>query len=143
MALVEERLVIEPKDMQCALQRAECLLALGRRAEALQAAEFAFSLASGDPDALDAVGTFFVYSAEHARALEIYDQAVAIAPKNASLLAKRAEVRRFLGNFELSALDYQAVLAIAPGDAEALKGLAGLRHESADRNSIAAMEEAL
>ena len=143
LALVEERLVIEPKDMQCALQKAECLLALGRRAEALQAAEFAFSLASGDPDALDAVGTFFVYSAEHARALEIYDQAVAIAPKNASLLAKRAEVRRFLGNFELSALDYQAVLAIAPGDAEALKGLAGLRHESADRNSIAAMEEAL
>jgi tetratricopeptide (TPR) repeat protein len=143
LALVEERLAIDPKDLQCALQKAECLLALGRRAEALQSAEFAFSLAGDDSAALDALGTFFVYSAEHARALEIYDRAVRIAPKNAALFAKRAEVHRFLGNFELAALDYQAVLALAPRDAEALKGLAGLREQSADRNSVAAMEAAL
>jgi tetratricopeptide (TPR) repeat protein len=84
-----------------------------------------------------------VYAAEHARALEIYDRAVGIAPKNASLLGKRAEVHRFLGTCELSERDYQAVLAFAPRDAEALKGLAGLRHQSADRNSLAAMEVAL
>jgi tetratricopeptide (TPR) repeat protein len=143
LALVEERLVVDPKDVQCALQKAECLLALGRRAEALQAADSAVSRAGDDLDALDALGTFFVYAAEHARALEVYDRAVGVAPKNASLLGKRAEVQRFLGNFELSALDYQAVLAIAPRDAEALKGLAGLRHQSADRNSVAAMEAAL
>ena len=143
LALVEEGLAIDPNDVQCTLQKAECLLALGRRPEALQAANSAVSGAAEDPDALDALGTFFVYAAEHARALEIYDQAVGIAPKNASLLGKRAEVLRFLGNFELSALDYQAVLAIAPRDAEALKGLAGLRHQSADRNSVAAMEAAL
>jgi tetratricopeptide (TPR) repeat protein len=143
LALVEERLAIDPKDVQCALQKAECLLALGRRAEALQAADSAVSRAGDDPDALDALGTFFVYAAEHARALEIYERAVGIAPKSASLLGKRAEVHRFLGNFELSAHDYQAVLAIAPRDAEALKGLAGLSHQSADRNSVAAMEAAL
>jgi tetratricopeptide (TPR) repeat protein len=143
LALVEERLAVDPKDMQCVLQKAECLLALGRRAEALQAADSAALRAADDPDALDALGTFFVYAAEHARALEIYSHAVAIAPKNTLLLGKRAEVQRFLGNFELSALDYEAVLAIVPGDAEALKGLAGLRHQSADRNSVAAMEAAL
>ena len=49
----------------------------------------------------------------------------------------------FSATFELSALDYRAVLAIAPYDAEALKGLAGLRHQSAERNSVAAMEAAL
>ena len=143
LALVEERLAVDPNDVQCALQKAECLLALGRRTEALQGADSAVSRAHDDPEALDALGTFFVYAAAHARALEVYDRAVAIAPKNTSLLAKRAEVHRFLGNFELSALDYEGVLAIAPRDAEALKGLAALRHQSADRNSVAAMEVAL
>src|ERR1700683_3372597 len=41
LALVEERLAIDPKDVQCALQKAECLLALGRRAESLQAPDSA------------------------------------------------------------------------------------------------------
>jgi tetratricopeptide (TPR) repeat protein len=144
LALVEERLAVDPRDLECVLQKAECLLALGRRGEALQAADFAVSqTAAGDPDGLDALGTFFVYAAEHARALDAYNQAIAIAPKNAALLGKRAEVHRFLGEFEMSARDYEAVLAITPKDAEALKGLAGLRRQSADRNSVAAMETAL
>ncbi len=143
LQLAQEGLAIDPDDVRCALQEAECLLALGRRAEALQVADAAVLRTSNDPDALDALGTFFVYAAEHARALAAYDRAVAIAPKNAALLGKRAEVQRFLGNFELSALDYRAVLAIAPHDAEALKGLAGLHHQSAERNSVAAMEAAL
>lgn len=143
LALVEERLAIVPSDVQCILQKAECLLALGRRAEALRAADSAALQAADDGDALDALGTFFVYAAEQARALEIYNQAVAIAPNDASLLGKRAEVQRFLGNFELSARDFESVLAIVPRDAEALRGLAELRHQSSDRNSVAALEGAL
>ena len=143
LALVEERLASVPSDVQCILQKAECLLALGRRAEALQAADSAALQAADDRDALDALGTFFVYAAEQARALEIYNRAVAIAPNDASLLGKRAEVQRFLGNFELAARDFESVLAIAPRDAEALRGLAELRHQSADRNSVAALEGAL
>jgi tetratricopeptide (TPR) repeat protein len=143
LALVEERLITDPGDVQCLLQKAECLLALGRRAEALSAANDAAEHGSKDAAALDAVGTFLVYAAAHSRALEIYDQAVEAAPQNAAIIGKRAEVHRFLGNFDFSARDHEAVLTLSPMNPDALRGLAELRQQSADRNSVAAMEAAL
>jgi tetratricopeptide (TPR) repeat protein len=143
LALVEERLATVPGDVQCLLQKAECLLALGRRAEALSSANEAALHAAKDVVALDAVGTFLVYAAEHSRALDIYDQAVAADRKSTAVLGKRAEVHRFLGNFDFSARDHEAVLALSPSNPDALRGLAELRRQSADRNSIAAMEAAL
>jgi tetratricopeptide (TPR) repeat protein len=111
LALMEERLATDSKDVQCLLQKAECLLALGRRAEALSSANEAAVHAVNDAVALDAVSTFLVYAAEHSRALEIYNQAVDADPKNVSILGKRAEVHRFLGHFDLSARDHEAVLS--------------------------------
>src|SRR4029077_17676893 len=143
LALMEERLATDPSDVQCLLQKAECLLALGRRAEALSSANDAAALAAQDPVALDAIGTFFVYAAAHPRALDVYNQAVEAAPKNIAILGKRAEVHRHLGDFERSARDHEAVLAIDPRNSDALRGLAELRRQSADSNSIAAMESAL
>jgi tetratricopeptide (TPR) repeat protein len=143
LALVEERLATDPRDVQCLLQKAECLLALGRRTEALTSAHEGAVHAGNDAAALDAVGTFLVYAAAHSRALEIYDRAVEAAPKNAAIIGKRAEVHRFLGNFDFSARDHEAVLGISPMNPDALKGLAELRHQSADQNAVATMEAAL
>jgi tetratricopeptide (TPR) repeat protein len=143
LALVEERLATDPGDVQCLLQKAECLLALGRRAEALVAANDGAAHAGNDAVALDAAGTFLVYAAAHSRALEIFDKAVEAAPQNAAIIGKRAEVHRFLGNFDLSARDHEAVLSILPMNPDALRGLAELQRQSADQNSVAAMEAAL
>src|SRR5258708_2168373 len=143
LALVEDRLAIDSKDVQCLLQKAECLLALGRRAEALSSANEAGIHAVNDAVALDALGTFLVYAAEHSRALEIYNQAVDTDPKNISILSKRAEVHRFLGHFDFAARDHEAVLGLSPMDPDALRGLAELRQQTPDRNSVAAMETAL
>lgn len=142
LALVEERLAADPKDFQCRLQKAECLLALGRRGEALTSADEAARHAA-NAMALDAVGTFFVYAAEHSRALEIFDQALTADPKSVDLLGKRAEIHRFLGNFELSTRDHEAVLTLSPMNPGALKGLSQLRQQTTDHNSVAAMETAL
>jgi tetratricopeptide (TPR) repeat protein len=143
LALMEERLATDPNDVQCLLQRAECLQALGRRAEALSSADEAAVHAVNDAVALDAVGTFLVYAAEHSRALEIYNQAVDADQKNVPILGKRAEVHRFLGHFDLSARDHEAVLSLSPGNPDALRGLAELGQQTPDRNSVAAMEAAL
>jgi tetratricopeptide (TPR) repeat protein len=143
LALIEDRLRIDPADVQCLLQKGECLLALGRREPALSVAAAAGAAAANDAVALDALGEFLVHAAEYLRALQIYDRAVAAAPGNSTLLAKRAVVHRFLGNFELAAADHEAVLALSPADADALKGLAELRPQTRDRNSIAAMEALL
>jgi len=142
LALVEQRLTIDPKDAQCLLQKAECLLALGDRAEALAAAGAAAE-AAGEILNLDAVGEFLVQAGEHQRALEIYDRAVAAAPNDPTLRAKRAVVHRFLGNFELAVSDYEAVLVMLPKSPKALKGLVELRRQSNEHNSVAAMEAAL
>jgi len=144
LALIEEWLATHPAgDMQCLLQKAECLLALGSRKESLAAADAAATAAGKIPAALDAVGQFLVHADEHRRALEIYDRAVEAAPGDPSFLGKRATVHRFVGNFDLAAGDYDAVLAISPADSEALAERAELRRQTSESNSVAAMEAAL
>jgi tetratricopeptide (TPR) repeat protein len=140
LELIEECLAANPNDVQCLLQKAECLLALGRRGDAVAAADAAAAGAGADPKALDAVGEILVHAREHARALAIYERAVAAAPADARLTAKRAVLHTFLGNFELAARDHERVLALHPGDAEALKGLSELRQQTPDHNYVAAME---
>lgn len=143
LELITERLTIDPGDIQCLIQKAECLFALGHRPQAMEAIAAATALASGIAPALDAIGEFLVHAGDHAQALEIYDQVLALNPKDTSALSKRAVIHRFLGNFDHAAADYDQVLTEAPHDAEALKGLAELRTQSSDRNSVAAMEAEL
>jgi tetratricopeptide (TPR) repeat protein len=142
LALVEERLSAAPNDGQCLLQKAECLLALGDRVAAIAAAEAA-GANTDQPAALDAVGEYLAHAGEYDRGLAIYDRAIRAAPEDALLLAKRADVHRILGHFDLAGADYQAVLAINPTAAKALKGTAELRRQSPERNSVAAMQAAL
>ena len=143
LGLIDARLVSDPHDVQCLVQRAECLLSLGRHAAAVAAADAAAQHSNGQPAALDAIGEFYVRAAEHAAALRAYDAALAMQPDDASLLGKRAVVHRFLGNFAASALDQEAVLRLAPHDAEALKGLTELSTQSPGRNQVAALQNAL
>ena len=143
LRLIDERLAVEPSDVRCLLQRAECLFAVGHRDQALAAAEVTASVPGAGAGALDAVGSFYVYAREHARARDAYDRALAAAPGDALLLTRRALVLRYLGEFDLAAQDYDAVLAQRPTDAEALKGRAELRRQTTEHNSVPAMEAAL
>ena len=126
LALIEAHLASDPDDMECLLQKAECLLALGRRAESLALVEAAAARAQ-EPAALDALGDFLTHAGEHRHTLEIYDRAVAAAPGDPTLRAKRADAHRYLGNFDLAAGDFEMVLTMLPGAPRALKGLVELR----------------
>jgi tetratricopeptide (TPR) repeat protein len=143
LALIDARLALQPTDVQCLMQKAECLLALGRRESSLEAAESAANLAHHDPAALDSTGAFFVHAGEHQRALAIYDRTIALRPADASLLAKRATVHRFLGDFTHAAADFEAALRISPQDAGTLSALVELRRQTAERNSVPALQSAL
>lgn len=143
LSLIDERLRIDGDDVQCLLQKAECLLALGHRDLSLAAAAAAADVAGGEIMSLDAVGEFLYHAGDYAAALEVYTRATARDPRNPKLLAKRADVCRVLGYFDRAAGDYQAVLAIAPGTPKALKGLVELRRQSTGDNVIAALESAL
>jgi tetratricopeptide (TPR) repeat protein len=142
-ALIDACLIANPRDVQCLIQKAECLMALGRRTDASLAAAAAGDCAGSNPAALDAVGEFLVLAREHPRALEIYERAVAAAPCDASILAKRAAVHTYLGHFDRAEADFARLLAISPFDAEALRAAADLRRQTRDANRIDAMQAAL
>ena len=143
LALVDEYLARHPGDVQCLLQRAECLMASGRRSEALAAIQSATSGEQTDLVALDAAGNFLFDAGEFTQALAIYDRVVAANSRNARMLERRAAIHRILGHFELAARDLEAMLVISPSDPEALSALVELRQQTADHNHIAALETAL
>jgi len=142
LALIDQWLTVDPLNVQCLLQRAECLLALGDREGSLAAAAAAANHAR-ETMSLDAVGEFLFHAGEYRSALGTYDRAVAAAPSNPALRAKRADVHRVLGNLDVAGSDYEAVLAMAPGSPRALKALVELRRQSAESNSVAALRAAL
>ena len=143
LALIDSGIAAQPRNLECLVQRAECLWTLGRRPEAIAAADVAAEVAGKDPAALNAVGAFLIHATEYARAIALYDRAIAAAPHNINLLAHRAALHRFLGAFDRAAADYDAVLSIDPDDAEALKARGELSRQSADHNSIASLEAAV
>lgn len=143
LALVEERLRSDPQDVQCLVQKAECLLALGERARALAAADEAAASAPAIAAILDSIGEFCAEAGDYRRALAVYDRAVAATPHEPNIRIKRAVIHRFLGNIDQSASDYRAALAKLPTSAKALKGLAELHRQTREQNSVAQMQAAL
>ncbi|MBS0394061.1 MAG: sulfotransferase, partial [Proteobacteria bacterium] len=143
LALADGGIAACPGDLACLIQRAECLLVLGRRAEAIAAADAAAEVAGDEPAALEAVNGFLVHANEHARAIRLCDRAIAVAPHNTAMLLRRATLHRYLGAFDRAAQDYEAVIALDPANAEALKARGELRRQHAGQDSIAALEAAL
>jgi hypothetical protein len=134
---------LEPANGSFQLHRAQCLLALGRRAEALDAARAAELVAVGDARLWDAIGTLRSFALDQRGALAAYDRAVALAPREPQFVYNRASVRRFLGELEGAEADYDRVIALKRLDFEAYLNRSDLRVQSADRNHVAELETVL
>ncbi len=143
LARVERALAAEPRNAARHLQRAQCLLALRRLADARAAAAVAEQHAPEDAAFWDALGGFHSVAADQTRALAAYDRAVRLAPNEPRFRFNRATVRRFLGDLDGAESDYDRVLALAPDDFEAYKNRADLRTQTPARNHVAELEAAL
>jgi tetratricopeptide (TPR) repeat protein len=137
---IDRALLMDAQDPRFLIQRAQCLMALGRRADAVAAAAAAERCAAADPAVLDAAGTLYSHGNEHRRALLAYDRAIALAPGNPHFLYNRATVRRFLGLLVDAEDDYDRVIASRPADFEAYKNRADLRTQTAERNHVSELE---
>jgi tetratricopeptide (TPR) repeat protein len=133
-------LMRDPQSAPLLLQRAQCLMGLGQRAEALTAARAAERCAPADAALRDAAGTLYSFGNDHHSALLSFDAAVKLKPGNAQFLYNRATVRRFLGDLEGAERDYDEAIALQPTDFEAIKNRSDLRVQSADRNHVAQLE---
>lgn len=140
LACIDRALTIEPRNPRFLLQRAQCLLALVRLADACEAAGQAQRCAAGDAAVLDAIGSLYSHANEQRRALAAYDQAVALAPDNPLYVFNRATVRRYLGQLAEAEADYDRVIALNPADYEAYKNRSDLRPQTAANNHVAELE---
>jgi tetratricopeptide (TPR) repeat protein len=122
------------------VMRAQCLVALGRHADARDAAAVAEALAPADASIADAAGGAYSFSGDQVRALQAYERAVDLAPDNPHFLFNRATVRRFLGQLAAAEADYDRVIAAKPDDIEAYKNRSDLRKQTVDNNHIAELE---
>lgn len=140
LSLIERSLVLAPADGRSLLQKAHCLRALRRHSEALETANTVRRTANDDALALDALGTFYSICAEQQLALEAYERALQIAPRNTGILFNRAAVRRFVGQLAAAEADYDQVIAARPSDFEAYKNRTDLRKQTRERNHIPELE---
>jgi hypothetical protein len=140
---IEPALEARPADAKLLLLRAQCLMGMELRAEAFAAAAAAEQSAPEDPAVRDAAGSLYSFGHDHHRALAAYDQAVALAPRNAQYLYNRASIRRFLGDLAGAERDFDQAIALKPLDYEAYKNRTDLRTQTAQRNHIPDLEALL
>jgi tetratricopeptide (TPR) repeat protein len=138
---IDARLALEPQSAPLLLQRAQCLMGLGLRAEALAAARAAERSAPTDAALRDAVGTLYSFGNDHAGALLSFDAALKQQPHNPQYLYNRATVRRFLGDLEGAERDYDAAIELSPTDFEAIKNRSDLRVQTRERNHIVQLQQ--
>ena len=117
------------------VRRGRALRALGRMQD-VSIAVAAATTAAATGAAHAQVGDFCVVLADYVAALKAYDRALLAESSNAGYLFNRAAVRRFLGDPEGAERDYDAVLALTPGDAEAQFNRSELRTQTVDRNHL-------
>jgi tetratricopeptide (TPR) repeat protein len=142
LAMAERALARDPTNVGYLIDRARCLLALGRRRDALQAAQAAAQAAGADARAWQAIGSLYSYAADQHGALGAYERAVALDGDDPQLLFNRASVRRFVGDLEGAEADYDAVIARRPSDFEAYLNRSELRVQSRERNHLQELEAA-
>lgn len=140
---IDAMLAVRPAAARLLIYRAQCLMALRRKADAVAAASAAESLAPADAFVRNAAGTVHSYGNDHARALASCDAALAQDAGNAQYLYNRAAVRRFLGELEGAEQDYDCAIAARPTDYEAYKNRSDLRTQSRDRNHIEQLQALL
>ena len=102
---IERALRLDPGNPEILMQRAQRLAALGRRREALDAADAAEEYAGTSSVTWDAIGTLRSYLGEQHRAITAYDRALVLAPNDPLFRFYRAAVRRFIGDLEGSEVD--------------------------------------
>ena len=140
---IDRAVELEPGNPFFRIHRAQCLLAIGRRAEALDAAQAAERFAGSNAQAWDAIGTLRSFALDQCGALAAYDRAVALAPQDPQFTYNRASVKRFLGDLAGAEADYDRVISLKRLDFEAYMNRSELRAQSAARNHVVELEALL
>jgi len=128
-----------PDDPRVGVQRARCLLALGRPEEAARIARAVSTRAPDHAHTLDTLGVVLSRVGDHEAALPLYERAVARDPGVAAYRYNLGVTLQFLGRFDSARAHYERALALDPTHYRALVSLSGLRRATRDDNRIDAL----
>ncbi len=132
-----------PADPAALIRHGQCLVRLGRRAQALAAAQAVAALPLATAALADGLGTLFTHCDEPARALPLFQRAVAAAPGNAAFLFNLATAQRMVGELEAAEASLDAVIAAQPHHYAAYYTRADLRTQTPERNHVDALRALL
>lgn len=119
-------------------QAARCLIALNRTGDARRAIDRAEAEAdeTASPITLDTLGAAQTRTGDLARAVRLFERAVAARPDNAAFRMNLGLARQFNGDLEGAGAAYEAALALAPDQARPLSALVSLRRQTAQDNRL-------
>ncbi|WP_353255879.1 sulfotransferase [Hyphomonas sp.] len=120
-------------------QRARCLIALSRRAEAVDAARRAGALSPPGAFTLDTIGVVLSRAGLHGEALAWYGRATAAEPGNADYQYNHGAALQFAGEMA-SAREAYRRCAAGTGDTRGLAALVQITRQSAEANEVAGLE---
>lgn len=125
----------EPGRVELLAHLARCHLMCGRPEAARAVATRALALPRADAVLLDALGVLMTRLDEQALAIELFDQAIVLQPRQASLHFNRALAHKLFAQADAAEADLEACLALNPAHGKAHWALADLRlHGPADNH---------
>jgi tetratricopeptide (TPR) repeat protein len=125
------------------LRRAQLLVNLWRRPEAIDTARRAASLAAGDAAMLTAIAKFHLQGNDPSAARPLLSQACDLEPRNPAVLFEAAMCSHYFNEPETAAALLERVLELAPGNGFALYARSQLRVQTAGANHAAEIQAAL
>lgn len=143
LAYAHRALEIDPERVETVAHLARCHLGAGQPERARARATQALSMPRDNPVVLDSLGVVMTRLDEQSLALELFDQAIALAPGQASMHFNRAMARKQFGLGEAAEQDLEACLSLQPSHAKAHWMLAGLRTQDLVGNHLVRLRRQL
>jgi tetratricopeptide (TPR) repeat protein len=140
---LERAVACAPGDAAALIRYGQCLTRLGRRREALVAAEAAAALPLDTAPLVDGLATLFSHCEEPSRALPLNLRAVAAVPGNAAYVYNLATAQRMLGELAAAEHSLDQVIAVNPGDCGAYYTRADLRTQTPEHNHVSELQTLL
>lgn len=122
---------------------ARILSRLKRMDRAAAAAQKAIDLEPKDALTLDTIGCVYSRIGQHAKAIPIFEQAIALKSDNPQFRFNLATSLQFVGELDKAEKEHEHIIQLAPGFVKAHTALSSLRKQTKENNHIARLDSIL
>ncbi|MGQ0531608.1 MAG: tetratricopeptide repeat-containing sulfotransferase family protein [Caulobacteraceae bacterium] len=142
LVMFDAAIARQPRRAAYHAQRAKALLALGKRGAARATATRAAELRPNDPETFNTIGLVHFRLGEHVCARALFEQAVALAPSNATYLHRLGVSQQICGAIDDAVESFQRSLAIEPDRHGTTYQLVQLTRQTREQNYLATLKAA-